>query len=463
MRRPLWILLALLLAHSAIVLRHHARPLITDELYYAAKARYVATHGAFPKAGAQELELVANRAWGTSDWRPPGYPLFLVLVAGSGIHDDAALRLRVTIVQIALLIALILAVYRLVPRESKWPAALLLGLAPWPFEFANDIGPDALNAVLAGFALLLLWRRTPMFLAMLVAASTLLFRPEMIAMVPAFAIAAIALRPKRTWRDMLAAVLAFSIVAGIQIGYRTWFTGKPDLFGGLRVANAGAFNWTRTWIGTEKEAYDFVYAVTEGRLEELPGRAFSNERERALVEGTMREAHARGYSAELDARFQALADQRRREHPLLWLTVRALNVVQVWVNLETNSTLLDALTPVPRIIRRPLLGGLLVLRLLILVCAFIGAVRAWKRWRRGEADDLDRLTLLMFAYAVCRTLLVGIVLDWRVHRYVVSAWIPVIWCAIRGLSPMPGRRWLSRGPGASAGADRSADAAAASS
>ncbi|HEX2121127.1 MAG TPA: hypothetical protein VHL59_05730, partial [Thermoanaerobaculia bacterium] len=345
--------------------------------------------------------------------------------------------------------------------DAKLPAALLLGLAPWPFEFAHDIGPDALNAVLAGFALLLLWRG-PMFPAMLVASSTLLFRPEMIAMAPVFAIAALVLRPRRTKRDVVAAVLAFALVVAIQVGYRTWFTGQPGLFGGLRIANAGAFNWTRTWIGTEKEAYDFVYAVTEGRLEELPARAFANESERALVEGMMREAHARGYSAELDARFQALADQRRREHPLLWASVRALNVVQVWLNLETNPTLLDALTPVPRVIRRPILGGLLLLRVFILLFAFIGAIQAWKRWRRGEADDLDRLTLLMFAYVVARTLLVGIVLDWRVHRYVVSAWIPMIWCAIRGLSPMLARRSLSRGRGASAGADRSAAAAAAS-
>ena len=55
------------------------------------------------------------------------------------------------------------------------------------------------------------------------------------------------------------------------------------------------------------------------------------------------------------------------------------------------------------------------------------------------------LVLMMFMYVVARTLFVGIVLDWRVHRYVVSAWIPLLVCAVRAVSPTPARPTPSNG------------------
>lgn len=224
-------------------------------------------------------------------------------------------------------------------------------------------------------------------------------------------------------------LFAFAIVVSLQVAYRTAFTGEPGLFGPLRLTNSGAFAWTRTWLGTEKEAYDFVYAVTEGRRADLPSRAFGDAREREDVARAVRMAHERGYSPEVDAIFAALAEKRRREKPLLVAAVRALNVVQLWIHLETNPPILEALTPVPRIIRRPILGLLLLLKIAAVILGCIGAGQALRRWHRGEADALDALTILMFAYVIARTLLTGVVLDWRVHRYVASAWIPMLWCA----------------------------------
>lgn len=466
MKRPLVVLVLLLAAHLAIVLRHHARPLITDEIYYYEKARSFAAHGSFPHASAEELRIVQGSVWGTSDWRPPGYSLFLAII---GTGDPAGLRLRLTIIQFLLVAAVLLWTAQAGPSLSM-PVAMLLALAPWPFEFANDIGPDALNAALTGTALLLAWRwaTTPdrgplaLFLAMLAASATLLLRPEMIAMAPVIAIAALLLRRRPVSRDIFAALLAFALVVGLQAAYRTVFTGRIGLFGALRIKNAGAFNWTRTWFGTEKEAYDFVYAVTEGRREELPARAFSNERERALVESLVQAAVAGGYSERIDRAFQALADQRRAAHPLRTYLIRASNIVQLWINLETNSAILEALAPIPRGIRRPILGALLLLRIVIVILSFACARRAWKRWREGEAGAHEILVLMMFSYVAARTLLVGIVLDWRVHRYVISAWVPMLACAAYALSPTPARPTPSNGPEVFAGAAPAADGGAAS-
>ena len=52
---------------------------------------------------------------------------------------------------------------------------------------------------------------------------------------------------------------------------------------------------------------------------------------------------------------------------------------------------------------------------------------------RLRADEYDDLTLLMFAWVVARSILVGVILGWRVHRYILSAWVPLLFCASRML------------------------------
>lgn len=454
-KRPLWVLIALLVAHFVIVLRHHARPLITDELYYFDRASYFAHHGSFHPIDERST---------VGDWRPQGYSIFLGTIGLGAFDDPAAVRLRATIIQFALVAALLIATFVVFTRSTNdtrahWIAAILFGLAPWPFEYANDIGPDAIVAAIIGCGLLLLWRArggASLFAAMFVISLALLFRPEMIVMPPLIALAAFWIQRRWNIRDVLAAALAFALVAGAQVAYHTAYSGHPSVFGEFHISNAGAFHWTRTWLGTEKEAYDFVYAITEGRPEELPPRAFDSEDERALVQRLTRDAQASGYSPAIDAAFEKLAEQRTRRHPIRTTLVRAANVVQVWINLETPSPILDELTPVPRPIRRGLLGGLLLLRIVIIVAAFVGA---WKARHRGDA--YDQLTLLLFAYVVMRTLLVGVVLDWRVHRYMLSAWIPLLFVGAAALSRTTGRPSPSSGRAAFAGADRGGDGGAA--
>lgn len=439
-RLPFAFLLLVLAVHFVVVLRHHARPLVGDEPYYAGKARWIASHGTFQPLPAREAEIVAGRAWGTSDWRPQGYPLLLTAI-GLGVIDNLdAFRLRVTIVQFVAVALLLLQLQRI---AGGWPSAVLLALSPWPFEYAGDLGPDTINAVILGAALLLAWRwilspepaPAGLFLAMLVASSTLLFRPEMIAIVPPFALVALLLRrriARITGRDLAAAAIAFTLVIGAQVAYRWQVTGQPGLFGALRIINAGAFDWTRTWLGTEKEAYDFVYAVTDGHEPPpLPDRAFGSARERAVVAEAARRARTEGYGASIDRTFAALAEERRREHPLLVAAVRALNAPQLWFHLETNPALLNALASWPSMPRRVLLALLLLVKCAAVLLGALGMLRSWRRWLRREHDALDVLILLCGAYVVTRTLLIGVVLDWRVHRYVISAWPPLLLCAAR--------------------------------
>jgi hypothetical protein len=456
-KRPLWVLIALLVVHFVIILRHHARPLITDELYYFDRAHYFAQD--------RGLKPIDERVTtGPSDWRPPGYPILLGTFGYGTFDDPAAFRLRVTIVQFLAVAALLIATFVFFTRSTNdtrahWIAAILFGLAPWPFEFTNDIGPDELAAALIGCSLLLLWRArgsSSWLHAVMGFSLSLTLRPEMIVMPPFIAAAAFTINRRWSVRNVVAAALGFGVIVGAQVLYRTTHSGRVSIFGEFRIANAGAFHWTRTWFGTEKEAYDFVYAITEGRSHELPARAFDSDQERGLVEVLTRYAQANGYSPGIDATFENLANQRTRRHPLRTMLVRAANVFHVWINLETPSPILEELTPVPRPIRRVLLGGLLLLRIVIIVAGFIGAWRA-----RHSADPYDKLTLLMFAYIVLRTLLVGIVLDWRVHRYMLSAWIPLLWCAARAFNRTTARPSPSSGREVFARADRGGDGGAA--
>lgn len=452
------ILLTLLAAHFALIMVNHSRPLVGDEPYYVEKGAHIVHHHSFAPARASELEIVAGRQWGNADWRPQGYPLFLALIAPDVIDDPPALRRRVTIVQFLLTAALVVAWFGLLAKSSssRWVrmgGALLLTL-PWPFEYVTDIGADTLNLVLAGAGLVLwiLWASSPvrnrylLTAAALLSSATLLVRPEMIAIAPIMALIGLVARRRYkrvTPTELALVIVVMSLPVLFQAGYRTWFVGRPGVFGPLRIVNSGAFEWTRTWIGTEKEAYDFVYAITGGLLQSLPDRAFENQTEREMVDRLQWRAFQHGYTRELDDAFAALASERRRAHPIVVAMIPLLDTVQIWINLETPGPMLNALAQTPRSFRHPILGGLFVARCLIVVFALDGARRSLKRWRAHQADMLDTIVLAAFAFAVARTALVALILQWRVHRYMVVAWIPLLCCAAASL------RALDRDPIAS--------------
>src|SRR5438067_6944626 len=160
-----------------------------DEPYYVSKAVYFVTHHRFPRATPHEVAVEQGSEWGTSDWRPQGYPLFVALCSGGNV-SAASLRRRVTAVQAFLIAVAIFLAFRalhtVTDRSSvRVLCALIFGVAPWPFEFAGLIGPDSLVASVTAIALYLLGRHPrSVFLATLLLTTTFTFRPEMIVLVP---------------------------------------------------------------------------------------------------------------------------------------------------------------------------------------------------------------------------------------------------------------------------------------
>src|ERR1051325_8010840 len=99
MRRDpaLWLLVAILAAHGAIILTHYRHPLISDEFYYVAKARYIVERHRFIHIDPRALAAERGQEWATSDWRPPGEaPPVEELSLGAFSDPAGALRFRVT-------------------------------------------------------------------------------------------------------------------------------------------------------------------------------------------------------------------------------------------------------------------------------------------------------------------------------------------------------------------------------
>jgi hypothetical protein len=421
-------LFALLALQLALLLGTPADPVLRgDEEYYVSKAHYLWREHTFPPAVSNEMQIERG-GYGMGDWRPLGYPLFVALCSG-GDFDVATLRRHVTVVQFLLVAAAIVAAFGLITRRAPrlaWPAALILGLAPWLYEYVSVMVPDCVcGPTLFAGMLLLAARRT--FLGALVTTASFLFRPELIA-IAVLLIAAALLFGRMGRRELAAGVAALTLVTAIHYAYRIEFTGValPPLFGGHRLVDRGAFAWTKTWMGTEHETQDFVFGLTNGNFTtNLPPRAFANGAERAAVTALLRDVAAHGYSQRVDDAFGRLAEARMRAHPIRALVLpRIWSTLHLWINIETNSQTLAALKHVPRAVRLPLEAAALALRLALLA-AFAVALVPIVRAPRGD------LVLTLFAAFVCaRTLLMGLALGWCVHRFVAGAWLPLTVCAL---------------------------------
>jgi hypothetical protein len=437
------LLLLALAAQVVLALRVQPASFGGDEPYYVGKASYFFAHHRFPRATPNDLAIENGKVWGQSDWRPQGYAIFLALCSG-GDFTPAALRPRVTAVQSLLIAFAIFLTFRALRDETARPSmrlvtAIVLGIAPWPFAFAPLLGPDSVVASLTAIALLLLGRYPRgVFFATLLFSITFAFRPEMIVLPPLIVACAAAYQQRHRARFVVIGAAAFLLVLAAHYAYRIDFTGQrtPPVFGGLHIPDRGAFAWVNTWIGTEHEAYDFVYALTSGQQEPaLPARAFANDAERRTVDGIV--AHVRTmrrYTREDDAAFESLAKRRSRENPPRTIAARLWHTAHLWLNTETSTQTLMILSGSPAVIRRAILGAFLVLKLTALAMFgfFLIRVRAF----RGDA-----FLILCAVYVIVRTVLIGLVLGWFTHRYVLNAWIPLLACAIAAVSrPLSGVR-----------------------
>jgi glycosyltransferase involved in cell wall biosynthesis len=459
-----WLLLASLLGIQLwlglMVVLSSPPTLYGDEALYYEKAAFVFEHRTLPRLSVQDSAAQREPTFhGDSDWRPFGWPLTLAALHAGTSTPLRLDRTRVFLFQFSVAALLTGMLFRVALRcfgeRHALLFALALGGAPWLFGFAGTMGPDSTAAVLTGAGLLLLGtsasqpheRRALLVLVLGVGCLSLAFllRPEAIALVAPVATLAILLRPgSGRWR-LKAAVsgsLVFSAVLALQVGSRLLVAGRLEVFGPVRFFDAGAFRWVHTWFNTEVAAYDsFVYRLADGkaRVEDLPARAFTDDEERQSIARAVRLASERGFGSEVDRIFDSVARKREMAHPFTRIVLtRVARTAQMWLNTQTGSAWLFALSKVSRVVRWPVLGSLLALKGAVLSLCVWGIVASAQRARNRRIDSGDAVTLVMGSYVALRTLLVGMVLGWGVHRYMLSAWPGVYWCAMAGVTQ--GRR-----------------------
>ena len=74
----------------------------------------------------------------------------------------------------------------------------------------------------------------------------------------------------------------------------------------------------------------------------------------------------------------------------------------------------------PRPLRRVLLALLLLLKAALVLAFPIVVFATRKRWLA------EPVIPILAAHVVARTVLVGLVLNWMVYRYMVTAWLPLL-------------------------------------
>jgi hypothetical protein len=268
-------------------------------------------------------------------------------------------------------------------------------------------------------------------------------RTEMLSLAPPVAVFAVIIKLKTGRRALKHAAilgLIFLCPVGIQAGYRHYLTGKAELIPKYKFNYLGAVNWTQTWFNTEKTALDkFAFGSAEKKMENLPSYAFGDDLERKEIKRALSLIPVSGHTEEVDAIFQKVADKRVRDNFFVnCILTRMSRTVNLWLNLQTNAQLLDALSGLPGFIRKPILAGFLLLKILVYCLAITSFFMLIRRVKNKTLQDHHYLTLLAAVSVLLTTILIGLVLGSNEHRFVLKVWPAMLWCAVSAIIDLSG-------------------------
>lgn len=431
---------------------------VGDEGYYVGKAHYIYENLAFPKIIAKSS---TERTLGWSDFRPPGYPLFLSSLLKFG-KTDADLKKSVRLAQFILDILttslVLIVVYRFTQaQEIRIAAALLLGLQPWTSAFITSTLPDTLTAFLTTSGLVSLAffisnkTKSTKIIAIVIGSLLLSLaftvRPEMIVFVPLLVLCALwAMLSILSWRSflifgLLGALPFFAIVAA-NMAYRWQVEQKIAIFGEAPNPFPGLGKWTKTWVGTQsvKESITFgPLMIATDDFASLPKKIFSSEEERLKLLKAVKEVKTRGYiTVDDDDVFMAVAEERIKKDPLTYyILARLYGTVNFWINLNNANHYLNAFAFLPRVVSKILTAGFFMLKCLVFALFFAGLYFLSKKSR---LDIVNQWCLgfifLGIIFVISRTLFLGLYINYAEYRYAVPAWPFVLATALFGMSEL---------------------------
>ena len=429
-----------------------------DEYDYVGKARFLVEHRTFREIAPYRTSR--DRAQGYSDFRPPGYSLFVS--AFLDIDDtNAHLRRNINLAQFLLDLATTSIVLLLAYRFCHVPgyrmvAAGILGIQPWTSAFIISIYPDTMTTFLTMIGLLgLSWFVVSLNHARQAAALiggsvflslTFLVRPEMILLVPVLVLVALVLaRQRLTLRSFTAfgllAAMPILAVLGMNMAYRWQVAHEVRIFGKFQAATPGLMLWTKTWIGRQELKEELIFGglsrVDRNRFASLPDQVFTDDTERRELTRIVDAVKKRGHlTAEEDQDFMAIARNRIAADPMTYYVwTRLYNVGHFWVNLSNASHYLIGFSQLPSAISKFLTGSFLILKLVLLSGFILGVVLLI----RLPTYDLSRhwhLSFLVLGITVVlmRTGFFAFYSNYVEFRYALVAWPFVLTTALYALA-----------------------------
>jgi hypothetical protein len=355
-RKALLLLLALLAGTALRLWFVHTYPQVEgDSLVYGDIAKNLIEHGIYGPtvSGVVQPTLI----------RLPGYPLFLAAcfrLLGMD-HYRAVLYVQVA-VDLASCLLIAAFVRRISGERQAWIALFLAALCPFTANYTANAMAETLSVFCVALALygmaLLLQQPGPGAIALLAFAFSFaaLLRPDGALLAIAFCPAIViygnryglpwdALSPRPAFRRSLQYGLLIGLLAILPFvpwtlrNWRTFHVFQP--LAPRYATDPGEFTapglqrWMKTWCIDFSSTYEIYWNIDNAPLDihKMPSRAFDSPEQFAATEYIFNE-HNKDLSLtpELDARFQALADERVRGHLLryyLWLP--AARIANMWL------------------------------------------------------------------------------------------------------------------------------------
>jgi hypothetical protein len=419
-----------------------------DAIGYAAKAHLIAHSGRLPPLSLQ----------------PFGFPVLLapLTIAAGDALPRAVLWIH-CLMDALVVFTLVSATYRIFQSPShKWirtALSALILLQPFTASMASTVNADHSSGFFVFFAIYCLDKAAALqsragwfacaggLLLGLAGIERVDLLPVGAGLVAFFGAYVPARDPHRQNRRAIFALLLTAFLSAPlgMAAFQYYSTGEVGL---LQVTNRhkpiGFLMYARTWFSTQSEYIRFAYDIGaedwEGfDLSAYPSRAFQSNEEKAKAAELLRQWKRSGYTAEVNAAFNDLAQDKIDANPVKqYVGIPLLRMAHYWLNLDGAQTLLRIMN-----LKSPFSTAIvfvvLCIRLLIILLTLIGLVALYARFaRKGTAKTrMDTLVLFAAIAVAIRTLTLGALSPFleaglMEYRYAGVMFPAMIWIAIFG-------------------------------
>jgi hypothetical protein len=249
---------------------------------------------------------------------------------------------------------------------------------------------------------------------------------------------------KKTVIESVASGTVFAVIVGCVLFWQFASTGELAL-GKKQFHMDGYMSWMRTWFAFEKTEHNklafSIATPTWGGwdISAYPPRAFDSMNEFNRVIKLLLQMKNEGYSNAIDAEFKKLAEERVRNNPIRhFVLIPLARILHYWINMDGSQTYLKSIV-LPKYIRWPFMGMIMLIKAVILVFAGIGS---YGIWRKPDIFPVDTAVVsfgrLAFLAVSIRTIMLGILgtFIWAglmETRYILVAYPLMIFLCLLGI------------------------------